>query len=172
MKLKDLIKGAKQNIRHGQWGDEKLRQKDFPLSKKGGRAYPLTRQWRWRVTTLEYEGRKFRLMASYHKSAPEFCAILAEDLDKDSRIIARLEFHGTHDGWHIHPYCEDFDDVISGITKPMGTRRIPPERAYHRHTEMLVDGRTMSDEHAAAIVSSVFGLDDLTDLFSPDCLPW
>ena len=172
MLLKKFIRAKKLNLNHGSWGDDKLRSKDFPLSKKGGKTYPLTRQWRWRITTLEAEGRKFRLMTTYHKVVPEFCAVLAEDLNKDSRIIARLEFHATHDGWHAHPYCGDFDIVLSGITKPLGTRRIPREGAFHRHDEMLRDGKPMSDAHAGAVVSSAFNLGESIDIFSVEYLPW
>ena len=172
MTLKEFITGVKLNVRHTPWSDGKLRANDFPLSRKSGRVYPLTRQWRWRITTLELENRNFRLMATYHKSIPEFMAVLAEDLEKDCRIIARLEFHGTHDGWHVHPFCDDFDNVASGVIKPLGTKRIPQGGRPHRHREMLLDGRAMSDEHAASIVSSVFRLGDMTDLFSPEGLPW
>jgi hypothetical protein len=172
MRLKEFIKGAKDKVSHGGWGDEKLRSKDFPLSKKGGKVYPLTRQWRWRVTTLEVGGRKFRLMASYHKVVPEFSAILAEDLGKDSRVIARFEFHATHDGWHAHPFCDDFDSILSGITKPIGTKRVPRGGSYHRHSEMLLDGKPMNDDCAAAVVESVFNLGEGADLFSVESLPW
>jgi hypothetical protein len=172
MNLKEFISGDKLNVHHSPWGDEKLRAKDFPLSKKSGKTYPLTRQWRWRVTTLELENRKFRLMATYHKTVPEFMAVLAEDLETDSRIIARLEFHGTHDGWHIHPVCDDFDNVAPGVIRPSGTKRLPAGGKHHRNREILLGGRAMSDEHAASIVSSVFRLGDITDLFSPEGLPW
>jgi hypothetical protein len=172
MRLKEFINGAKERISHGSWGEEKLRSKDFPLSKKGGRVYPLTRQWRWRVTTLQVCGRKFRLMASYHKVVPEYSAILAEDLGKDSRVIARVEFHATHDGWHAHPLCDDFDSTLPGTVRPVGTRRVPRANSYHRHTEMLLDGKAMNDDCASTIVASVFNLGEGISLFSREFLPW
>lgn len=172
MKLKEFIRGEKANVHHGEWGDEKLRQKDFPLSKRGGRVYPLTRQWRWRMTTLAFKDRKFRIMTTYHKAVPEFAAVVAEDLGKDSRVVARLEFHGSHDGWHMHPICTDFDNVVSGITKPHGTVRLPSAKGFHRHVEILRDGKSMSDACAGAIVSSAFNLGDVPDLFFVGDLPW
>ena len=112
-------------------------------------------------------------MATYHKIAPEFAAILAEDLDKDSRVIARVEFHGTHDGWHAHSVCCDFDKVLPGIVIPNETTRIPSAGAYHRHMDMLRDKMPMNDDYADAIVGSLFRIDGkLGKLSSVECLPW
>jgi len=172
MLLKQIIGIGKVNVVHGAWSGDKLKSKDFPLSRKRGKAYPLTRQWRWRVSTLQINGRRFRLITSYHLQAPEFAAVLGEEVGEDCRVIARYEFHGSHDGWHVHSYCGDFDKVPTGIVKPVGTIRIPPEGAFHRHCEMLNSGSSMNDHTAAAIAADIFGLGDTIDMFSMEGIPW
>lgn len=172
MRLSAIIRAEKSNVSHGRWSEDKTRAKDFPLSKKRGKAYPLTRRWRWRASTLDACEKKFRLLTAYHMLVPEFSAVLAEDLSGDSRIVARLEFHGTHGGWHAHAKCGDVLSVPSGIVKPAGIVRLPKGGAFHRHCEMLRSGKAMSDVAAAAIVADFFRIPDEPDLFSVGDLPW
>jgi hypothetical protein len=172
MRLIEFIRSDKTNLVHGSWGEDKIRTKDFPLSKKRGKVYPLTRRYRWRVSTLEACGRRFRLMAAYHTIVPEFMAALAEDLSTDSRILARLEFHQSHDGWHVHPFCGDSNLAAAGIVKPLGTLRLPKQGTYHRNCKMLAPGQKMTDVAAAAIVADFFRIPDTPDLFSAVSLPW
>ena len=169
--MQDIIRAAKSNLTHGAWGDDKIRMKDFPLSKKRGRTYPITRRYRWRVSTFETNGRKFRLMTAYHTLVPEFTAVLAEDVGGDSRVLTRLEFHESHDGWHAHTCCAA-DAAVAGIVKPAGERRFPRAHGFCRHGAYLGSGKSMTDEIAAAIASDFFRLPDPQDMFSMEGLPW
>ena len=137
MRLVAIIRATKVNVSHGAWSEDKLRPRDFHLSKKPGKVYPLTRRWRWRVSTFEACGRKFRLMPAYHTKVPEFTAVLAEEVGTDCRILARLEFHQTHVGWHAHLICGEIEKAVAGIVKPIGVRRLPRATSPHRNCKYV-----------------------------------
>lgn len=172
MRVGDVVRGQKAIVTVGPWSDDKLKVKDFPLLKKRSRVYPMTRQWRWQVSQFHCEGRQFRLLASYHKLVPEFAAVLAEDVGADCRVLARWEYHATHDGWHIHSSCRDIDNDTPGIVKPSGTVRIPAAGTYHRHKNLLNDGYGMDDVVATAIAFELCNLPHGSDLFVKKAIPW
>jgi hypothetical protein len=174
MLLIEFIRSDKSILFLGAWGEDKIRTKDFPLSRGKGKTFPLTRRYRWRVSILQACSRKFRLMVAYHTQLPEFLAVLAEDLSGDSRVLARLEFHQSHDGWHLHPFCDDSDLATAGIVKPLGTIRLPKQGANHRNRTLLGSGDKMNDACADKIVADFFRIPDTDapDLFSVECLPW
>ncbi|MGO9742794.1 MAG: hypothetical protein ACLPN5_15045 [Roseiarcus sp.] len=172
MKLTKIISALKTNVSHGLWSDNKVRTRDFCLSKKPGKAYPLTKMWRWRVTTFDACGRKFRLMPAYHKNIPEFSAILGEDIGADCRILARLEFHQSHAGWHAHVVCGDTDLATPGIVKPSGVRRLPSDGSRHRNISYLTGGAVMNDHIAGLIACDFFRMPAEAPLFSSEGLPW
>lgn len=137
MRVTGVIQTTKANVSLSIWSDDKMKTKDFPLSKKRGKAYPLTRRWRWQIITFTGQGRNYRLLVAYHTLVPEFIATLAEEIGGDCRILARWEFHATHGGWHVHSVCGDTDSLSVGIVKPSGTKRIPAAKSYHRHKKCL-----------------------------------
>lgn len=172
MRVTGVIRAAKANVSLAPWSDDKLKTKDFPLSKKRGKGYPLTRRYRWQTITFAAAGRSYRLLVAYHTLVPEFIAMLAEEVAGDCRILARWEFHGSHVGWHVHSICDDTDKLSVGITKPPGAKRIPTAKSYHRHKKMLNDGRAMDDEIATAIACSLAGIAHQPDMFVIDAMPW
>jgi hypothetical protein len=172
MRLATIILAPKTRISHGVWSDQKLRSHDFYLSKKPGKVYPLTRRWRWRVSTFEACGRKFRLMPAYHTQLPEFTAVLAEETGSDCRVLARLEFHQSHVGWHAHLGCGDIDILASGVVKPLGVIRMPGAGAHHRNVNYQRPGVIMNDDIAAAITADFFKVPDPPNLFASGSLPW
>ncbi|MBA3449323.1 MAG: hypothetical protein H0T56_17305 [Pseudaminobacter sp.] len=172
MRVASIIRAQKDDLSVGQWSDEKLRAKDFPLLRKKGKAFPLTLRWRWQISTFSVLGRRFRILSSYHTLIPEFMCVLAEDIGSDCRVVARWEFHQSHDGWHVHVICGDIDSVTTGIVKPLGTKRIPADGTYHRHTELLNDGCDMEDKIATAIACDLCGIGQDRDLFVKGAVPW
>lgn len=172
MRVTAVIKSIKTNVSLPPWSDDKLKTKDFPLSKKRGKAYPLTRRYRWQVMSFIAKGRNYRVLVAYHTLVPEFIATLGEEVGGDFRILARWEFHAYHGGWHVHTVCGDTDNLSVGIVKPSGARRIPDARSYHRHMKMLNDGHAMSDAVATAIACSLVGIDLQPDIFVIDAMPW
>lgn len=172
MRVGRLINVDKSGVAFSAWSDEKLRTRDFPLSKKRGKAHPFSRRYRWQVITFLAFGRNFRALVAYHTLAPEFIVSLGEDVGGDVRMLARWEFHGTHPGWHVHTVCDDVDKLPVGIVKPAGTRRIPRPASYHRHMELLNPGCAMGDEVATAIGCSLIGITRQHDMLIEDAMPW
>lgn len=170
--MADVIRAAKNGVGFSSWSDEKLRTKDFPLNKKRGKVYPLTRRYRWQIVTFTIHNRAYRVLIAHHTLLPEFIATLAEDVGGDCRVLARWEFHGSHGGWHVHSVCGDTDSLQCGLVKPTGTTRIPDKASYHRHTKLLNDGCDMEDAVATAIACSLVGIPHQPDMFVKNAVPW
>src|SRR6478736_3401056 len=98
MRVAQVIGAAKSDVVFSEWNDDKLKPKDFPLSKKRGKVHPLTRRYRWQVITFRALGRDYRVLVAYHTLVPEFIATVGEEVGGDCRVLVRWEFHGTHDG--------------------------------------------------------------------------
>jgi hypothetical protein len=172
MRVTGVIGATKTDVSLSTWSDDKLRTKDFPLSKRKGKGYPLTRRYRWQIITFSAAGRQYRLLVAYHTLVPEFVSILGEEVGGDCRILARWEFHASHAGWHVHAVCDDTDRLSAGIIKPAGAKRIPAARSYHRHTKLLNDGCDMEDAVATAIACSLVGIPHQPDMFVKSAVPW
>lgn len=160
MHLREVIRAVKANVTTGSWSIEKPRKKDFPLSRCGGGAYPLTRKWRWCTIEFEAGGANFRLLVAYHVDLPEFLALLGEQVAGDSRVLARLEFHANHPevGWHMHVNCEESSTLGVGMVKPLGQLRIPGVHCQHRRGEYTLNGDSMNDNMALGVVCDWFRL--------------
>lgn len=172
MRIVDVVRARKDNVAEGHWSDNALRNRDFPMSLKRKRCYPLSRRYRWSIATFNAQGRRFRLLVAYHTLVPEFVATLAEQLPQDSRILARWEYHGSHRGWHVHTDCGTVDAVRPGLLKGPDTKRMPKRGAFHRHIDLLRPGASMSDSVATAIGLSLCGIPHALDMFAVGALPW
>ena len=166
--LRDIVKSTKTDVSFGQWTDEKLKHRDFPL-RRG--VYPLTRRWRWQVISFRWSGRKFRILSAYHTMVPEYISVLAEDMGADSRIVARWEFHQSHPGWHIHSCCSELDDIPSGVVQHRGVKRTPAAKNGHRRVIFLNPGFAINDSIAAAVACRRYGIPFTADLFSNSAIP-
>lgn len=91
---------------------------------------------------------------------------LAEAVDGDSRVIARLDYHANESipGWHIHANCQSLDDVGCGMTKPYGQLRVPNSRRFHRRGEYTLSGDSMNDNIALCVAFDEFRIPYSTDM--------
>lgn len=169
MKLSEVLRSKKKSISATHWTTEKIRTKDFPLAR--GR-YPLTRRWRWKVERFEALTRRFRLLVAYHTIVPEFIAVLGEEVVGDCRVLASLEYHRTHPGWHVHSSCEHIERLPIGLTRPLQFSRIPGNNMPHRSLDFLPPGTGMTDASANDIAIDFFRLESPPSLFSGRSLPW
>lgn len=166
MNIFEIVKASKSNVNWGDWTDKKPKKADFPMSKKRGNIFPITRKWRWVTIDFDALGRKFVVFVTYHKDVPEFQAVLAERLPQDTRTLSRLEYHGRHPvlGWHVHACCGDVSELELGITKPKGQKRIPSAHNFHRQAEFTSGEDSMSDTLAFKIAAKRYGLPYNKDL--------
>lgn len=95
----------------------------FPLSKNN--SFRLGTGWDWCVHTLDCEGQAMRLLIAFHAGKQEYLAWLAIDTGTDLGLIARLEHHASHLGWHVHLKPNDLTKLAYGVVKQQGERLRP-----------------------------------------------
>ncbi len=158
MHLREVIKAPKTNVTDAVWSQEKPQRRIFPLSRKTGGCFPLTRKWRWAVVEFETLGSHFRLMIAYHVDLPAFQMVLGEVLKNDTKVLVRVEYDVAHSpfGWHVHSFCGDASLISSGVIKPLGQERMPAARTKHRRTEYTLSGESMNDIIALEIAAKWF----------------
>ncbi len=113
MNLTALISAEKAVTDHGKWKDGEMPRSAFPLSRVKSKAYKLGNR-RWRVLCFDAAGQKCRLLINYSSALGQYQAMLGIDQSGDTKVVARLERHPTHGGWHAHVAC-DTDKVAAGI---------------------------------------------------------
>ena len=116
MNVWDVRRAAKSKVSWGTWGKGSMTRTAFPLSKAKRRFYRLGSAYSWRVITFEAEGYEYRLLVTYRTDKEQFSAMLGvSNAESDTKIVARLEFHGTHGGWHMHYASEAMATVPGGV---------------------------------------------------------
>lgn len=63
-----------------------------------------------------------RLLVAFHAGKEEYLAWLAIDTGTDLGLIARLEHHASHLGWHLHLKPDDLEKLSYGVVKQVGER--------------------------------------------------
>lgn len=149
----NLRKFPKSNIDFGKCETGKVKPTAFPMSRARSRSYRLGSKWRWRVIKFQCEGCDYRVLLAYRTDREQFLANLGLFSSGDTKIVASLEFHGTHPGWHLH-YAKDQIDRV-----PAGIRRGPWNARFNCHSHLdfgAVDSDF--DKRAVTIVCDVFGI--------------
>ena len=114
---------TKSNIRLGTWRDGKMPRTAFPMSRSRSKAYRLGAGWRWRVVEFDANGMEYRLLIAYRTDKEQYMARLGVNDDGDMKIVASLEFHGTHPRWHLHYPKENMSKVPSGVMRGPWVKR-------------------------------------------------
>lgn len=130
----------------------------FPLSKS--HSYVLGSGWRWCVLELAAGARRFRLLVAYQKAKAQYRAWLGLESGTDQALLARLEYHPSHRGWHCHLKTGDVSDVSCGVVKD--TKEHEKVRICASDAEAGV-----GDNDALSIACRAFnvGEDDFGELF-------
>ena len=115
MKVRALIVSTKSIVSHGTWATGKMPRTAFPLSKSATKAYRLGNR-NWRVVTFDACSSNCRLLINYSYALGQYQALLGVQDGGDMKVVAALELHPTHGGWHVHTSC-DSDDVPPGIKR-------------------------------------------------------
>jgi hypothetical protein len=153
MNLWNLRGQAKQRLSLGTWTGGKMTRSAFPLSKAASKFYRLGALWTWRVITFESGGSNYRILVAYRTDKEQFQALLGLDVAGDTKVVARLEFHGTHGAWHLHYASEPLGVVPSGIRSGPWVRR----HECKKHGTFGLSG-TGAESKAMTIVADIFGL--------------
>lgn len=159
MNVWHLRRASKCNINLGKWSSGSMNKAAFPLSKARTRFYRLGQAWTWRVVSFEAGSEVYRILVTFRTDKEQFQAMLGlVEARGDTKVIARLEFHGTHGGWHLHYAAGDLAKVPSGI-------RVGPWLKMHdcvRHETFGLSHDLEDDAKSKAmtIVADVFRLND------------
>jgi hypothetical protein len=92
----------------------------FPLSKS--HSYPLGSSFDWCVVETQSDERAYRLLVAFDWAKAQYRAWLGMIDGADQALIARLEFHPSHKGWHCHVKSGPIDGVARGVVKESGSR--------------------------------------------------
>lgn len=115
MKTIRAIRGQKELIESGGWQSGKMPRTCFPLSKN--KSFTLGAGWDWRVFTLQSGSDVFRLLVAFRSDKEQYLAWLGLKDGDDQALLARLEFHPSHHGWHCHIKPSPTDLVTRGVVK-------------------------------------------------------
>lgn len=151
MRVKAVIAAEKQIVDAGAWKDGKMPNTAFPLSKS---SLNVSVKFRWRCIHFTAAGGTYRLLVFYRLDLEKCCMYLGRHDAKNMTVIARFEWHGTHEGWHFH-VPKDCDDtgLVAGRTGGCD-KRLPQCFERHRRNTFGVT----SDEGAYMLALNTFRL--------------
>jgi len=116
MNIRKIIKAQKAITKTGSWASGVMPKSAFPLSKSGNKTYKLGNR-RWRIVVFDALDAEFRLFINYHPALYQYQAMLGFDVAGDMKVLASLEFHPTHGGWHVHVCCDEVGSVPVGVKR-------------------------------------------------------
>lgn len=127
---------------------------EFPLSRPRNRFFRLGSGYRWRVIKFDSLEQSYRLLIAFHAQKEQYRATLGLEHERDLSVLASLEFHGTHPGWHVHAACGDAEAVPRGMLRGSWQLRCPSARRFHRQAHFDIS----NDDQALFRASRFFGL--------------
>lgn len=133
MALRDFLSAEKQVASDTGWSDKKMPKtgRRFPLTK--ARNFRLGSGWRWCALEIDAEGRSYRLLVAYNPLKENFLALLGTAVSaEESLVLASLESHGSHPGWHVHGCCATVGSAAFGRLRYPEMVRIPDGKRPHR----------------------------------------
>lgn len=143
----------------GKWSNKKLPKTGgpFPLSKT--KSVRLGDQWDTRFVKMSFDGHEYVLMIGLNQKKQEFAAYLGVRIGDNSLILARLEYHSTHPGVHIHSCCGTHEPGWVSRTGHPGLKRIPTKSSSPRNTKIPL----LTQESALHLAATKFRIDGLGD---------
>jgi hypothetical protein len=110
------IRCKKTVVNLGSWrSGQKMPRSAFSLSKS--HSYALGSSYSWCVCEVEGEGDRFRLLVGFDPLKEQYRAWLGLIDGSDTALLARLEFHPSHSGWHFHWELGPIASVVRGVVK-------------------------------------------------------
>lgn len=164
MKFKDFLKASKCVTDSGKWVTGKPNKKLLELSKG---KFSLGSQWTWRKIVLEASGHTFHIAVAFHAAKQEYVAHLAVVSGHDCLVLASIENHGTHPGWHLHVNCQGEGGTNVGRLRYPAQSRIPGGSKPHRERRIPI-----AEASALAPLEEFFCVDMTTNDGMSRKLPW
>jgi hypothetical protein len=160
MKPKELVRLKKTVTTAGQWkvitGKAKMPKTALPLSKTF--SLDLGRNWHWRVDDVAATPHQFRILTAFNPEIEEYRSWMTARRGDSLVMVAQLEFHGTHPGWHTHIACCDIADIEAGQGHPRSAYRFPGGNNSHRRQTY-----NMSESTALQMAFKFFRVNEVPD---------
>jgi hypothetical protein len=100
----------------GKWqSGKRMPRTAFPLSKS--HSYPHGSSFDWCVCEAAAGSNAYRLLVAFDPAKEQYRAWLGLISGSDQALLARLEFHPSHKGWHCHLKRGPLDRVARGVVK-------------------------------------------------------
>lgn len=87
----------------------------FPLSKS--RSYQVGASWHWCVADVKAGADAYKVLVAFHAGKQEYRAWLSLRFGGEYALLARLEYHRSHKGCHIHCKRGPCAGLIRGVVK-------------------------------------------------------
>lgn len=116
MSARTAIRSQKYLLEAGGWHTGKIPKAAFPLSHVKSH-HRLGHAWQWCVHLVADEARRYRLLVAFEPGKRQYWAWLGAVFGEDQAVIARVEYHASHDGWHCHWKTGDITEVPRGAVK-------------------------------------------------------
>lgn len=116
MKALSAIRTEKVLVEAGAWKNGKIPKAAFPLSHVKAH-HRLGKSWHWAVHLVADQHRQYRLLVAFEPGKRQYWAWLGAVYGDDQAVIARVEFHASHDGWHCHWKTGELVEVSRGAVK-------------------------------------------------------
>jgi hypothetical protein len=122
VKALTAIRERKRIVETGEWTHGKMPRTAFPLSKS--HSFALGSAWSWAVWRLAADGRHYKVLVALEPGKQQYQAWLGFESGADQALLARLEYHPSHRGWHCHVKKGELEDVGLGVVKHPNSREM------------------------------------------------
>ena len=112
------IRTKKVLVSSGAWHTGAITHSEFPLSHV--HKLRLSKAWNWCVVDAEGGGQQYKVLVAFDPGKRQYWAWLGAVFGSDQAVVARVEFHASHDGWHCHWKTGALVDVPRGAVKASG----------------------------------------------------
>jgi hypothetical protein len=110
------IRREKQLTKIGEWhSGKRMPRTAFPLSRS--HSYILGSAFDWCVCEASCNEHQYRILVGFDATKAQYRGWLGLVCGHDQALLARIEYHPTHHGWHCHLKLGDIDKVVRGVVK-------------------------------------------------------
>lgn len=134
MRLREIVRAPKTNIKIGAWRAGKVPRADFPMAKS---AYGLGSSYKWSVISFEALGTECRVLVVVNEAKGKYQAVLGVMVANGLRILCTYEYHAGEPGWHCHATHDDVSTLRQTYMRGPWIKRVPGPQRHHRLQKYL-----------------------------------
>lgn len=124
MRIFDIIRAPKQNVKSHKWNEGKVPRTSFPL--KSVSRIPAGNEWAWRLIEFDALDKHFRVLIRLNEGKEYYQAILGMDDPRGLIVICHHELHTSHRDWHCHVSAGEVDSIFPGVLRDNSSMKVWP----------------------------------------------